>query len=68
MSKKTSTEKRTPGSLHPACSAADSDGEEMPKEQEAIEAGLALVDAKWDGESDFDKGMRLLQHKLGIKR
>lgn len=56
------------GSLHAACSAADEDGEEMPKEQEAIEAGLALVDAKWDGESDFDKGMRLLQQKLGIKR
>lgn len=56
------------GSLHAACSAADEDGGDIPTQQEAIEAGLALVDARWDGESDFDKGMRILQQKLGIKR
>ena len=39
--------------------------EELPTEQEAIEAGLAIVAAKWDGDSDFDRGMRLLQKLLG---
>ena len=40
--------------------------EELPTEQEAITAGLALVAAPWDGDSDFDRGMRLLQKHLGV--
>lgn len=42
--------------------------EEEPNEQEAIALGLAIVGAKWDGDSDFDRGMRLLQERLFRKK
>lgn len=59
-----------PGSaLAPAAgSVADVDGEPTPNEHEAIAIGLALLNAKWSCRSDFDKGMRLLQKQLKIKR
>ena len=33
-------------------------------EKEAIDYGIALLNGKYRGESDFDKGMRLLQNQL----
>ena len=44
------------------------DSDRMPTEREAMEAGLALVSAKWNGESDFDQGMRLLQKAMCVSR
>ena len=41
---------------------------EAPKEKAAIDAGLSLLSAKWDGSSQFDAGMRLLQDHLGVAR
>lgn len=42
--------------------------DDTPDEREALAMGLTLVSAKWDGDSDFDRGMRLLQeHPFGKK-
>lgn len=37
-------------------------------EQEAVAMGLAIFSAKWDGDSDFERGMRLLQEHLFGKK
>jgi hypothetical protein len=37
-------------------------------EKEAIATGLAILDSEYDGDSNFDKGMRLLQELLKAKR
>ena len=42
--------------------------DEPVKEKDAITAGMALVNAEWNGQSEFDKGMRLLQDLLKKKR
>ena len=42
--------------------------DEAPKEKAAIDAGLSLLSAKWDGSSQFDAGMRLLQEHLRVTR
>ena len=44
------------------------DDEGIVKEKDAIEAGLALLGAKWDGDDDFSKGMRLIQEKIKEKK
>ena len=50
------------------CSAA-SEADDLPNEREALAAGLAIVEHyEPDGESDFDKGMRLLQQAIGVKK
>lgn len=41
--------------------------DDITTEREAIAMGLALLKGDYTGESDFDKGMRLLQLKLGVK-
>lgn len=58
--------KTQPSGSQPIGSAID-EQDRMPSEREALDAGLALVTAKWGGDSDFDKGMRLLQKAIGIK-
>jgi len=37
---------------------------DMPNEKKAIAAGLALLAADYNGESDFEKGMRQLQKMI----
>ena len=44
------------------------DDEYKPDEKDAVACGLALLQHEWTGESDFDKGVRLLQEKMGIKK
>lgn len=42
---------------------------DAPNEKEAIHIALSLLlDEKWNGDNDFDKGMRTLQQAMGIKR
>ena len=43
------------------------DSERPPTQYEAISVGKALVQGAWTGNSDFDKGMRLIQKHFGIK-
>lgn len=46
-----------------------SEVDDLPNEREALAAGLAIVGHyEPSGESDFDKGMRLLQQALGVKK
>jgi hypothetical protein len=49
-------------------SSANYDYDSPPNEKEALATGLALVNAKWDGDSDFAKGMRILQEGIGLKK
>lgn len=42
--------------------------DDMPNEREAISMGLALAGAEWNGDSDFDRGMRLLQERMFGKK
>jgi len=44
--------------------AFDEDGEQMPTEQEALNAASSLIQGDFPGGSDFDKGMRILQQEL----
>jgi Arc/MetJ-type ribon-helix-helix transcriptional regulator len=37
-------------------------------ESEAVRAGLALLQAKWPGDSDFSRGMRLLQERILLEQ
>jgi hypothetical protein len=55
--------KKTFRASQPIC-----DDTECVSERDALSAGLALLDAKWEGNSDFDKGMRIIQKHLNIKR
>lgn len=41
--------------------------DDLPNEREAVGVGFALLKAKWCGNSQFDKGMRLLQERFGIR-
>jgi len=59
---------RKPKKKTPRPSRLDCDETEYVSERDALSAGLALLDAKWEGDKDFDKGMRLLQKHLSIKR
>ena len=55
--------------LRAVTGSAASEADDLPNEREALAAGLAIVrDYMPDGESDFDKGMRLLQGALGVKK
>jgi len=42
--------------------------EDDANERDATAVGLAILEAEYDGDSDFDKGMRLLQEQLTAKR
>jgi hypothetical protein len=67
MSKNQNRERRQP--FAPLTGSAASEADDLPNEREALTAGLAIVkDYVPDGESDFDKGMRLLQQALGLKK
>jgi hypothetical protein len=67
MSKHQNRERRQP--FAPLTGSAASEADDLPSEQEAIAAGLAIVEHYEPiGESDFDKGMRLLQQARGVKK
>jgi len=55
--------------LPPATGYAASEADDLPNEREALAVGLAIVEHyEPTGESDFDKGMRLLQRALRAKK
>lgn len=67
MSKHQNRERRQP--FAPLTGSAASEADDLPNQREALAAGLAIVEHYTpDGESDFDKGMRLLQQALGAKK
>jgi hypothetical protein len=67
MSKHQNRERRQP--FAPLTGSAASEADDVPDEREALAAGLAIVEHyEPSGESDFDKGMRLLQQALGVKK
>lgn len=67
MSKHQNRERRQP--FAPLTYSEASEADDLPNEREALAAGLAIVEHyEPKGEMDFDKGMRLLQQALGVKK